>query len=395
MSTTELDQAECEAFAGQMMGLLNHAMLCLMLSVGHRTMLFDTMAAMPAATSDEIARRAQLDERYVREWLNAMTVARIVDYDASSLTYRLPPEHAAFLTRAAGPSNFASMAQLESLMGGVEDDIVACFHDGGGVPYAKFPQFQRLMAESSAAVHDGSLVDGILPLADGIVERLRTGIDVCDIGCGQGHAVNLMAQAFPNSRFTGWDFSAEGIAAGTAEASKLGLTNATFAVMDAAAIDGSQQFDLITVFDAIHDQADPSKVLHNIAQSLRPDGVFLCVDIGGSSNVEDNMEHPLAAWGYSVSTFHCMTVSLAQGGAGLGTMWGEQKANEMLRDAGFTAVETKKIPEDIFNVYYRGPCALRIRGPVGPLAPQCGAVPRVHRVWTASAEAAPHRVSGG
>jgi 2-polyprenyl-3-methyl-5-hydroxy-6-metoxy-1,4-benzoquinol methylase len=352
MSTTQLDEAEAGAFAGRMVGLLNDGMLCLMMSVSHRTELFDTMAAMPAATSGEIAQRTQLEERYVREWLNAMTVARFVDYNASTGTYRLPPEHAAFLTRAAGPNNFAAMAQFESLMGGVEDDIVRCFREGGGVPYAKFPQFQELMAESSADVHDGSLVDGILPLADGAVERLRAGIDVCDIGCGQGHAVNLMAQAFPNSRFTGWDFSAEGIAAGKAEATRLGLTNATFAIKDVATIDGSEQFDLITVFDAIHDQADPTKVLHNIAQSLRSDGVFLCVDIGGSSNVEENMEHPLAPWLYSVSTFHCMTVSLAQGGAGLGTMWGEQKANEMLRDAGFMTIETKKIPEDIFNVYY-------------------------------------------
>jgi len=352
MSTTEIDQVEAEAFAGRMLGVLNSGMLCLMLSVGHRTGLFDTMAAMPAATSEAIARQGQLDERYVREWLNAMTVARVVDYDATTGSYRLPPEHAAFLTRAAGPNNFSSMAQFESLMGGVEDDIVNCFRKGGGVPYSRFPQFQRLMAETSADVHNASLVDTILPLVDGLVEQLRAGIDVCDIGCGQGHAINLMAAAFPNSRFTGWDFSEEGVAAGTAEAARLGLTNSTFAVQDAAAIDGGPQFDLITVFDAIHDQADPAKVLHNIAQSLRPGGVFLCVDIRGSSKVEDNMEHPLAPWLYSVSTFHCMTVSLAQGGVGLGTMWGEQKANEMLRDAGFNAVETKTIPEDIFNVYY-------------------------------------------
>jgi len=137
MSTTAVDQVEAEAFAGRMLGVLNSGMLCLMLSVGHRTGLFDTMAAMPAATSEAIARQGQLDERYVREWLNAMTVARVVDYDATTGSYRLPPEHAAFLTRAAGPNNFSSMAQFESLMGGVEDDIVNCFRKGGGVPYSK------------------------------------------------------------------------------------------------------------------------------------------------------------------------------------------------------------------------------------------------------------------
>jgi 2-polyprenyl-3-methyl-5-hydroxy-6-metoxy-1,4-benzoquinol methylase len=351
MSLTELDQAKAEAFGGRMVGLLNDAMLGLMLSVGHRTALFDVMASMGPATSAEVAQRAGLDERYVREWLNAMTVGRIVDHDASSSRYQLPAEHAAFLTRAAGPNNLAGFAQYLSLMGGVEDEIVACFRNGGGVPYSKYPKFQELMAETSAEVHDATLVDGILPIVDGMVERLRRGVDVCDVGCGQGHAINLMAAAFPASRFTGLDFSDEGIAAARREAAETGLANATFEVRDIAALDGLQ-FDFITAFDCIHDQADPAKVLYNIAQALRPDGVFLCVDVAGSSAVDRNMELPLAPTLYSISTFHCMTVSLAQGGAGLGTMWGEELANDMLRDAGFTKVETKKIPEDVFNVYY-------------------------------------------
>ena len=106
------------------------------------------------------------------------------------------------------------------------------------------------------------------------------------------------------------------------------------------------------MFDAIHDQAKPDVVLKNIANALRDDGVFLCVDIAGSSHVEENMEHPMAPMLYSISTFHCMTVSLALDGAGLGTMWGEQMANQMFNDAGFTTVETHKVPEDIINVYY-------------------------------------------
>jgi len=352
MTTIELDQARAEEFGGRIVGLLNDSMLCLMLSVGHRTELLDTMAALPPSTSADIAAAAGLNERYVREWLNALTVGRIVEYDAATRTYYLPPEHAASLTRAAGPGNLAVMTQFESLMGGVEDDIVECFHHGGGVPYAKYPTFQKLMAEMSADVHDAALFEGTLPLVDGIQTRLEAGIDVCDIGCGQGHAINLMAKAFPNSRFTGWDFSEEGIAGARKEAAEFGVSNTTFTVKDATTIDGSSQFDFITVFDAIHDQAQPATVLKGIHDALRPGGVFLCVDIAGSSNVEENMEHPLGSMLYSVSTFHCMTVSLALDGAGLGTMWGEQKANEMFREAGFTSVETKKIPEDIFNVYY-------------------------------------------
>ena len=352
MTTTAFDEAKAEEFGGRMVQLLNHSLLCLMTSVGHRTELFETLATLPPSTSEEVAGKAGLDERYVREWLNAMTVGGFVEYDAASKTYVLPPEHAASLTRAAGPGNLANMTQFESLMGGVEDDIVECFRHGGGVPYSKYPKFQELMASMSAEVHDVALIDGELALVDGLIDRLNAGIDVVDIGCGQGHAINLMAQNFPKSRFTGWDFSEEGIAAATAEAKALGLKNTTFEVKDAAKIDGSKQFDLITVFDAIHDQAKPDVVLKNIADSLRDDGVFLCVDIAGSSNVEDNLDHPMAPMMYSISTFHCMTVSLALDGAGLGTMWGEQKANEMFREAGFTKVETHKVPEDIINVYY-------------------------------------------
>jgi 2-polyprenyl-3-methyl-5-hydroxy-6-metoxy-1,4-benzoquinol methylase len=353
MGTIELDTERAEAFGGRVVGLLNDGMVALMTSVGHRTGLFDRLAEMQGpGTSAEIAKHAGLEERYVREWLDAMTVAGLVEYDPAATPYRLPPEHALSLTRAAGPGNLANMAQFVSLMGGVEDDIVECFRVGGGVPYARFPKFQQLMAEMSAQVHDAALFDGTLTLVPGILDRLAEGIDACDVGCGEGHAVNLMAERFPQSRFWGFDISEEGIAAARAEAAERGLTNVTFEVKDAATIDGSQPFDFITVFDAIHDQARPDVVLRGIAAALRPGGAFLCVDIAGSSHVEDNLEHPLAPMLYSVSTFHCMTVSLAYDGAGLGTMWGEQKANQMLRDAGFTSIETKRIPEDILNVYY-------------------------------------------
>jgi ubiquinone/menaquinone biosynthesis C-methylase UbiE len=352
MTTTEFDVAQAEAFGGRMVTLLNDAMLGLMTSVGHRTELFDTMSVNGPLTSEELAGKAQLNERYVREWLNAMTVGGIVRYDPSTRTYVLPPEHAASLTRAAGPGNLATMAEFIALMGNVEDGIVEAFKHGGGVPYSEYPKFQELMANMSAQVNDAALVNGTLLLVDGITDRLRAGIDVCDIGCGQGHAVNLMAKEFPNSRFTGWDFSEEGIAAARAEATALGLTNTTFEVQDASKITVKDAFDFITVFDAIHDQAKPDVVLKNIATALRADGVFLCVDIAGSSNVEDNLEHPMAAALYSISTFHCMTVSLALDGAGLGTMWGQELANQMLADAGFANVETNNIPEDMMNVYY-------------------------------------------
>jgi hypothetical protein len=207
-------------FAERMLRTTNEAALALVVSVGHRTGLFDVMAAMPAATSAEIASRASLDERYVREWLAVTTTGRIVEHDGAAGSYWLPADHAAWLTRAAGMNNLAIGMQYIGLMALVEDQIVDCFRHGGGVPYSAFPRFQAVMAEDSGSVQDATLIDVTLPLVPGLIERLRQGIDVADVGCGSGHAANLMAEAFPRSRFTGFDFSDTGIAAARLEADR-------------------------------------------------------------------------------------------------------------------------------------------------------------------------------
>jgi SAM-dependent methyltransferase len=346
------DEARSEAFAGRMMDVLNGAGIALMTSIGHQVGLFDAMAGLPPASSHRIAAEAKLDERYVREWLGAMVTGRVVDHDPAAGTYALPPEHAAWLTRAAGTNNLALQAQYVPLLAQVEGPIVECFRNGGGVPYAAFPRFQRLMAEDSRAVHDAALVDAILPLVPGLPGRLEAGIDAADVGCGSGHAINLMARTFPKSRFVGYDFSEEGVRAGRAEAERLGLTNARFEARDVTDLGARGRFDLVTAFDAIHDQAQPARVLAGIAEALRPDGVFLMVDIGASSHVQENMDFPMAPFLYTISCMHCMTVSLALGGAGLGAMWGEQTARAMLAEAGFGRVEVKRVEDDLFNNYY-------------------------------------------
>ncbi len=352
MITETLDQAKTEAFAGQMVGLLNNAMTALMVSVGHRTGLFDSLANQRPSTPETIAGAAGLNERYVREWLGNMVTSRIVEHDAAAGTYWLPAEHAASITRAAGPNNLATLAAYVSLMGNVEDQIVHSFQNGGGVPYSQYPRFQELMREESAQVFDATLVNVTLPMIEGIVGKLETGIDVADVGCGAGHAINVMAKAFPNSRFTGYDFSEEGVARGRAEAAEWSLTNARFEVKDISTLDAASKYDLITAFDTIHDQAKPRQVLKAIAASLKPGGVFLCVDIAADSTHAGNMEHPLGPTLYAVSTFHCMTVSLALDGEGLGTAWGEQKAYELLGEAGFTQIDKKSVEGDIMNAYY-------------------------------------------
>jgi SAM-dependent methyltransferase len=352
-TAVRIDPAEVEAFAGKTVEMLNNAFLTLLVSVGHETGLFDTMAALGRpGTSVEIAESAGLQERYVREWLGGVTVGRIVRYYPDSATYELPAAHAASLTRAAGPDNLAVMAAYLSLAGEVEPRLVECFRNGGGVPYSMYPRFQALMAQESGAVLDATLIERTLPMVPGLVARLDAGIDVADIGTGSGHAINLMAKAFPNSRFVGYDISEKGIAQARREAEAMGLANARFELKDVASLDGTTKFDFITAFGAIHDQAQPRRVLKGIADSLREGGIFLMVDIAASSNLEENLDHPLAPLLYAVSTFHCMTVSLAEGGEGLGTVWGEQKARELLAEAGFRNVEVTRVEGDITNNYY-------------------------------------------
>jgi 2-polyprenyl-3-methyl-5-hydroxy-6-metoxy-1,4-benzoquinol methylase len=335
-----------------MLDTLNKAAAALMISVGHRIELFDTLADLAPATSERIAKAAGLNERYVREWLGAMVTARIIEYDPAKETYFLPREHAAFLTRAASPNNLAATSQFIPVLASVENEIVESFRNGGGVPYSSYPRFHEVMAEESNQTVVAGLIDAILPLVPGLVKDMREGIDVMDVGCGRGRALILMAGTFPKSRFTGTDFSEEAIADAGAEAARQGLANIRFEAQDVARLDKPERYDLITAFDAIHDQAAPRKVLKAIARALRPGGVFLMQDIRASSHVHKNIDHPLGTFTYTVSCLHCMTVSLALGGEGLGAAWGEEKALELLAEAGFGKVEVQRLPHDIINNYY-------------------------------------------
>jgi 2-polyprenyl-3-methyl-5-hydroxy-6-metoxy-1,4-benzoquinol methylase len=350
--TSQFDEAKAEAFADRFVAGLNTSSLMMMFSIGHRTGLFDTMDGMDWSTSKQIAEAADLDSRYVREWLGAMVTGKVVDYEPARQTYRLPPEHARWLTRRATPENLAVTAQWIGVLGCVETRIVEKFQTGGGLHYECFDRFHETMAEESAQTVVAALQEHILPLSEGLFEQLHEGIAVLDVGCGSGRAVCSMAKAFPASTFTGYDLSEEAIGAATSLAREQALENATFRAKDITILDESESYDLVTAFDIVHDQKDPVTVLSNIYSVLKSGGTFLMQDIAGSSYLEKNLDHPIGPFGYTVSTMHCMTVSLAQGGAGLGTMWGEELAEKMLGDAGFTGLVKHKLPHDFINVYY-------------------------------------------
>jgi 2-polyprenyl-3-methyl-5-hydroxy-6-metoxy-1,4-benzoquinol methylase len=333
---------------------INGAAVMLMISIGHRTGLFDQMSKLHWTDSQTLADKAGLHERYVREWLKALATGGVVEVDENE-NFRLPYAHAAFLTRHTAKENLAMFAQYIPLMGKVEDEVLECFYRGGGVSYENYTRFHEVMAEDSGATVVEALEEHILPLVPGLKEQLNDGIKVLDLGCGRGIALLKMAELYPNSTFVGIDLSDEAIEWANSEAQKRSLDNVTFEVRDATDFDSTAEpetYDLVTTFDAIHDQAKPLSVLKGIHRTLKPNGIYLMQDIHSSSHVHKNMDHPMGPLLYTISCMHCMTVSLAQGGEGLGTMWGREKARELLGKAGFEHIEIHRLDHDIQNDYY-------------------------------------------
>jgi 2-polyprenyl-3-methyl-5-hydroxy-6-metoxy-1,4-benzoquinol methylase len=350
--TQAFDQAGADAFAGQIMDTVSSGAVAVMISIGHRTGLFDTLSDMPPSTSAEVAQAAELNERYVREWLAVMVTGRIVTYDPSRQTYELPAEHAACLARDAALGNLAVFGQHIAIMGQVQDDIIEHFEDGAGTTYGDYPHFHHIMAEDSGQTVTPQLFGTILPLAEGVLDRLEAGINVLDAGCGRGGALIAMAERFPRSRFVGYDFEEETIAFANDAIAAAGLTNIRFETRDLSGYDEKDRFDFITTFDAVHDQRDPESFVARLFAALRPGGAYLMQDIGGSAHLENNLDFPMAPLLYAVSCTHCMAVSLGQGGAGLGTMWGWETAEAFLRKAGFTEIRRNVLPHDPMNVWF-------------------------------------------
>ena len=352
--TTTFDDTRQAAFEHRFIQALNESGMLQLVSLGHRTGLFNHMADGEPVTVSELARRSQLNERYVREWLGGLTVSAIVEHDAETMTYRLPLEHASLLTDR-GDANLAVSAQYTPLLGQVEDDVVDSFKHGMGVPYEKYHRFHEVVAEDSAQTVLPALFDAILPLAPELTERLESGIRVLDLGCGRGRALMKMVERFPDSQFIGYDLSAEAITWAREQSDQRCLNNVAFEIRDLSDFDTTaekEKFDLVTTFDAIHDQAYPLKLLQGIRRTLKSDGVYLAQDIHASSHHHHDREHPLGPLLYTVSIMHCMSVSLAQGGEGLGTMWGRELARDYFTRAGFGSIEVHQLPHDIQNDYW-------------------------------------------
>ena len=344
VTETELDPQLLEAAAGKVVSIYAGSMLNYMIDIGHRTGLLATAAQGPG-TSEELAARAGLTERYVREWLAAMVTGGVFEYDPATKTYTLPAEAGAVLT--GGPLPLAVMAGLQTHLAKHVHEVARAFREGGGVPYSAYqPEFTDLLDEIGRTLYDTALVDAYLPLVDGLPAQLEAGAAVADVACGTGHALVVLARRFPKSTFVGFDLNESAIGRARAEASGAGLTNVRFEVVDAARLGVTDAFDAVFVFDAIHDQVDPAGVLRCINAALKPGGVFIMKEPRAGDALEDNIGNPFAPILYSCSTLHCMTVSLAHGGAGIGTAFGERLARNLLADAGFENVAVEPAPGD-------------------------------------------------
>ena len=352
-----------DSFAQYMSRILNHSALNLALALGYKTRLFDVMQDMSKPhRAQTIAARAGLNVRYVREWLGVMVCGKIIEVISGEDVpdrFFLPPDHAALLTRNAGATNLGVYTQeIPLLTVCAMEAVLDGFYTGKGVSYANYPTFQRFMSQLANAKHQQTLIDKFLPSIDAgrMLQDLHRGLRVCDLGCGEGVALMLMAEAFPASKFVGIDIDNDVIHKARVAADQQKLANIDFFQADAARLKEDHKwhasFDYITAFDAIHDQTQPLEALKSVYALLKPKGVFSMVDIAASSQIAQNRNHPLGPFLYTVSLMHCMPVGLNDGGTGLGMMWGEQRAVEYLRKAGFKDIRVLDIPEDPFNLHY-------------------------------------------
>lgn len=338
-----MNQEVVKAFGAKLLGIYTGGVLTKLIDIGYQLGLFESSKAGPA-TSEELADRLNLKERYVREWLGAMVTSGVYNYDPASARYSLPEEHAALLTGDSA-QNVAPTSRLINHFGTHLPRLTACFREGGGIPYSAYrPVFTQCMDDQWRRIFDHTLIPGFVGAIDGLTGRLRDGIRVLDLGCGTGHAMNVLAREFPNSTFSGYDIAEDAISQARDEARHMGLSNSAFDVVDVTNLPSGAKFDLVTAFDAVHDQKAPDAVLRSAKSALAPDGKFLMIEFKFSSRLEDNIANPFAPMFYGFSLMHCMPVSLAVGGKGLGAVWGEQIARRMLAEAGFTNVEVFDTP---------------------------------------------------
>lgn len=352
MAPQPVSQEKAQAFLFQVFGDLTGLTNTVLSSIGDRLGLFKALAANGPATSDELAARANVNARYTREWAGGMASAGYLTYDAASGRFALPSEHALVLADEGGPMFLAGVQ--EEMLGTLAtlDHVMQAFRAGGGVAPAAFSsETWEGIERFTNGWFNNLLVQQWIPLIPEAQAKLERGADVADVGCGHGRALIRLAQEYPNSRYTGYDVLPQVIERARANAAAAGVADRVrFETRDAAdGLPGS--YDIITTFDVVHDAADPVGLLRAIRQALRPDGVYVCLEINCSDKLEENLGSK-GAFFYGCSVLLCMTMSLGEHGAGLGTLGlHEAKLRELCQQVGFGAVRQAPI-ENPFNSLY-------------------------------------------
>lgn len=346
-----IDSEKVQAFVGKVLNDSSATFATMLAALGDRLGLFKALATGGAATSTELASRAGIDERYAREWLGGMTNAGYLLHDTETGRFTLPAAHVAALAEEGGPFFFGGAYQMLLALGTIYDPLTEAFRHGGGVPQASYDaRFFEGMERFTAGWFNNSLLQQWMPALPDVRARLERGTALADIGCGRGRALVRLAEVFANSQFVGYDVLPSNIEAAQACAARAGVADRVrFEVRDVAAA-LPRTFDVVTTFDVVHDAADPLGLLRSIRESLKPGGIYVCLDMNCSEHLEDN-NGPIGALFHGISTLYCMTTSLANGGAGLGTLGlHERRLREYASVAGFGAVRLAF--QDPFNKLY-------------------------------------------
>ena len=349
--TTAIDNDKLMAFLGQVIGELGATVNAGLIVAGDRLGLYRAMANAGPITSAELAERTGTAERYVREWLNAQAAGGFVKYDPATVRYVLPPEQAMALADENSPAFVCGAFELATATIKAEPQIEKAFRSGAGFGWHEhdpgvFTGCERFFRPG----YNANLVSSWLPALDGVEEKLRLGASVADVGCGIGASSRLMAEAYPRSRVTGFDYHRESIELAKQKAKAGGLSERLrFEVAPAHAFPGNG-YDLVTMFDCLHDMGDPVGAARHVRQALAPDGTWLIVEPIAGDTVQDNL-NPVGRAYYAFSTFLCTPSSLSQDvGLALGAQAGEKRIREVVTAAGFTRF--RRVAETPFNAIY-------------------------------------------
>jgi SAM-dependent methyltransferase len=349
-ATGPLDVGALEAFAARIAGDLSVAYNSVQVYLGDRLGIWRALASVAGTTSEGLAERTGLAERYLTEWLSAQAAAGYLTYDGGTRTFSLPAEHAAVLADDTSPASLMGGFEVTAGMWAGVERLAHAFATGDGIGWHEqdarvFSGVERFFRPLYAS----SLVAQWLPAVDGLVTRLHEGIRVVDVGCGLGTATLMMAEAFPASSFTGVDYHDESIRRATYAAERTGASNVRFEQADAHSFDGGP-YDAICFFDALHDMGDPVGALVHARERLAEGGVVLAVEPAASDRLEENL-HPLGATWYAASTALCLPGSLSQHGqAGLGAQAGAERTLEVFGLAGFAS--RREVARTMFNIVY-------------------------------------------